>query len=804
MAIRRPLTLVCFAVVCLLYIFTDKPSPSWDVDAAASRGVSITGRVVDRRLQNGVFRLFLKDVEYNESSSPKDESGGAFPKRSDGIVVDMSDTDDEGMVKLGCRIGARGVFEPFDVPSCEGQFDERMYYAIRGYDGRLTRSRLTGISEGYGAVSQKLRQLRDRAAAVLEDNMDEGDAHLTEAMTLGDKTELDPEIRQLYQIAGISHVLALSGLHIASVGLALLALLNKTGLSYRVSAALSGGIIALYAVMTGFSVSTRRAVIMFAISVAAGLLGRTYDLLSSAALSALMILAADPYYVYDTGFLMSFGALAGISLIYPSLAHIPHTVLPDRNAASQTITGRIAKRFYESVCITVSVTIATLPVTGYSFMQISLLSVAVNLVVIPLMGLVLLTGFAGMIIGMLGIKPRVILKITHYILSFYELLARGSSKIDGNILLIGQPSKTQIITYVLILTIAVFIGNTAKLNNTIANTLKNYVNRTGRHNIKNNNRSRIGKENKITYIIETGHESRRNRYKKAAVSGAFLLLIVAASIILTAHPREDLEIRNVDVGQGDCALIWGDEAPVIMIDGGSSSIKQTGAYRIVPVLKANRIKKIDCCFLTHMDSDHVSGVLEMLEDDLCPVKIEKVIVSDACLRLEGQNENMKRLLEAKRRGRCDVAAISKGDMISCGSLIVTCLSPAEDISAAGFDANDASLVLDIRQESNGFCAVFTGDISENTENDILRHLPDCSYLKVAHHGSRTSSSGGFLSRTMPEICVISVGRNNSYGHPAKETLERLYDAGGRIYRTDESGEIILTVEEGSVHVRCVR
>lgn len=285
----------------------------------------------------------------------------------------------------------------------------------------------------------------------------------------------------------------------------------------------------------------------------------------------------------------------------------------------------------------------------------------------------------------------------------------------------------------------------------------------------------------------------------------FLMLAATSSVILAAHPREDIEIRNVDVGQGDCALIWGDDIPVIMIDGGSSSIKQVGSYRIVPVLKANRIGSIDCCFLTHMDSDHVSGVLEMLEDELCPVRIKKVIVSAASAKLDGNCENMQRLQKAADNGRTKVVTISAGDTVSAGNIRIRCLSPPDDMPSSAFDANDASLVLDIRlNDRRDFSALFTGDISENTERQILNCVDSCTYLKVAHHGSATSTCTSFLDRTRPKIGAISAGIDNPYGHPTRQALERLAGSGVKIYRTDQSGEIIFSVSDGMIRIRTIR
>ena len=276
-----------------------------------------------------------------------------------------------------------------------------------------------------------------------------------------------------------------------------------------------------------------------------------------------------------------------------------------------------------------------------------------------------------------------------------------------------------------------------------------------------------------------------------------MVMIICSVVIVNYRKREELEIRNVDVGQGDCALIWGRSVPVIMIDGGSTDIKQVGKYRIVPVLKANKVSKIDYCFISHMDSDHVNGILEILEDEKCGITVKRVVVSEVSCREDPYNENMQRLLAAADIGKCEVMTISLADELKLGDLRIKCLAPKRNWEGT-FEANDASVVLTAHYAN--FSALFTGDISENTERQIVSLVPDVSYLKVAHHGSRTSSSYDFLREASPEISVISVGEGNSYGHPTPEALARLQKIDSDIYRTDMGGEVIIRINHDKMHI----
>ena len=798
---KRPLCPISLVFVLAVYIISSvrPPQPSFDVDVASGLSVTVEGTAKDIQQTDDISYIYLKDVSFITDDISKRPINTALPEKCTGIKVCITDrTDSLSYVRSGSKVRARGVLTPFEVPTCEGQFDKRTYYLIRGYEAQLKRARITGVSRSYSHIPECLRHLRNLSSQTLYSNMSAEDAGLVAAMTLGDRTGLEEEIKELYQNAGISHVLALSGLHIASVGLAILSLLRKTGLGLKSSALLAGTIITIYALMTGMSTSTVRALIMFLLSVISILLGRTYDLKSAAAISAVMILIYNPRHIHDSGFLLSFLAVMAIAYVYPLLAALPKILFPEADIRPA------AEKIYSGICISLSVTLVTLPVVAKSFMKIFVCSVIINLAVIPLMGCVLFTGFAGIILGDMGINSSLILKITHYILLFYRFLAEKSEKIPGNTFVTGQPARWQIITYAVLLTTATAVANIVifrKLNNrdSTAN-----VDRIGRQKPGDNGSFSIFEAQKIAYVIENEQDRLKKKAKKTAAYVLLAVVTMVAVSVLVYKKRQWLEIRNVDVGQGDCSLIWGTDMPAAMIDGGSSDVKGVGKYRIVPVLLANRIQDLDYCFLTHMDSDHVSGVLEMLEDDSCPVRIRNVIVSDASASYDG-SDNLKRLRAAAERKNTRILTISAGDVISLKDTRIDCLSPPPEISGA-FDANAASIVLYLTKASDEgrFSALFTGDIGEQTERRLRSRIPPASYLKVAHHGSATSSTDVFLEEMRPLISVISVGEGNSYGHPAKQTLDRLYRTGTRIYRTDTYGEVITCCKEGVVTVRTLK
>ena len=325
-------------------------------------------------------------------------------------------------------------------------------------------------------------------------------------------------------------------------------------------------------------------------------------------------------------------------------------------------------------------------------------------------------------------------------------------------------------------------------------------------------------------------------------------LIVISVFVLAFRIKPELSVNALSVGQGACNVIYGRDIPTIMVDGGSSDVKDVYKYRIRPFLLSNGISEIDYLFVTHPDIDHISGVKELLSDELKEVNVKHQFVS-----VEGGLEIIMGSKEKTGDGhslsprndektgfeKADfVHIISKGDRIENGSITIECLSPenkgvsvpgseggnsvlgrGEGTSVQGSGAdkiseslNDMSIVLKVVYENdkNHFSMLYTGDISSEVEQALINDsqikdkLKDIDYLSVPHHGSKYSSSEQFINTVNPKVSVISSGKNNSYGHPHNETLERLESVDTSIYRTDELGQITCSCKRnGPFTVRSV-
>ena len=558
----------------------------------------------------------------------------------------------------------------------------------------------------------------------------------------------------------------------------------------------------LYSIMTGLSTSTVRALIMFVMGIAAMSLKRTYDLLSAAALSAVLMLLENPYYLHDSGFLLSFTAVMGISLVNPVLMNIREEAVKNRLLIglhnSNNRPAVFLRGLVDSVVFSLSIQTATLPVTQYCFFQVPLFGILLNLLVIPLMSIVLGAGIIlaiagnlaleftgiGMMHALFDVTARMASRITAVILSLYDRLAGIAAGSGRALYICGRPKPFQIIVYTVMIIIVIILFSV------------------------------LQERLKVNRLHGGETEDRHPDKLKGSFAVFSFIFILSATVVLCVRRPAPVEFHAVSVGQGDSMLIFGRNVPVILIDGGATDIKNTGKYRMIPCLKAYGISSIDYVFISHFDADHVNGIIELLEDENCGVSIKRLVISSAVPLMEEmkKNENYGKFLAASSRG-IPVLLMDAGDTIETDEVRITALAP--DTGGEVYksrDLNDNSLVLHLLSKATGITALFRGDMSAEVEKGLLEELSagkeslkilkePVTILKVAHHGSRTGSSQEFINLVSPDISTISCGRDNSYGHPHKEALSSLSGVeGNHIFVTSECGEIIIKADENGISV----
>ena len=599
-----------------------------------------------------------------------------------------------------------GNIRHFDSARNKGNFDENAYYHSLGITGKIEAASFEIISRNNSVVYRYARRMKERFLYATDKIWNRDYLGMINAMTVGDRELIDDEAKEDYQIAGISHILVVSGIHLSIIGLSVYKLLRKR-FRYLVSTAVSSSVMIIFAVITGGSVSVKRALIMYFVGLLARITGRSYDLLSSLALAFLILAYSNPFIIYNTGFLLSVCAIVGIAL------------------------GSIV--WDKGVVVLIVIQIFTLPMIMYSYYEISTYSIISNFAILPLVSVLLLSGyisgFVFLITGCMWLAK--VASIPGYIvLKFYDLFISIIKKLPYNQVVTGKPELRYVILFYLVLIIFILA---------IANV------------------------------------------KKAAFKIIFALIISVITVVFVrAAPDRGLYISVIDVGQGDCILIHSDDY-VYMIDCGSSSEKEVYRYYVSSCLKAHGIEKIDMLFLTHMDTDHINGVSEMMREGM----VECLVMPDICKMDDSYNE----LVDLAWHEHINVKTISAGMVINDGSIKLSCVNPVKNDMCE--DVNELSVVL--RMDCGNFSALFTGDLGSETEKRLLKYLDKVDFLKVGHHGSKYSTSDELLDVIRPEYAVISVGKKNFYGHPNRETIERLEAAGSKILRTDELGEIMIKI-----------
>lgn len=634
----------------------------------------------------------------------------------------------------GMSLMVSGILEEVPLPKNPGEFNSRQYYACDHTYYFMKKGAVIKKGERGSPYKVFLFRLREHFMEALEKCAKEA-APVFGAMVLGEKRELDNDTKLLYQMAGIIHILAISGLHISLLGMGLYGLLKRSGLGIWASGLISLAVMVQYAEMTGGSVSAMRAVCMFLLATGARILGRIYDMMTALAVSAMILLLESPAYLYNAGFLLSFGAVLGVGAVLPVFTKLFE------------VKGKILKSLTGSL----AVQLTTLPVMLWFYGEISVIGIFLNLLVLPTVGIVLVSGVFTAVMGtffpLLGSLCAVPGRLVLWV---YEKLCFLGCSLPFCTWTAGQPNLWQAVLYYVFLFSAA-AGAVFMI-----------------------------KKKKQLFIFR----------------GIFTVLLVVSLFAAGRRKSPYLEITCLDIGQGDAIAAELPTGEVFLVDGGSSNKKNIGQYQLLPFLKNRGISYIDGIFISHTDEDHISGVREILEyinKGLTSLKVGNLI-------LPGIQEEQKAWTELKNlaeNGGIKVHTGNRGDTFYIGEGKISVLSP--EAGASGENVNEDAMVFLLTYKN--FRGIFTGDIGEETEKKLLPKLLDADFLKVGHHGSGYSSGTPFLEKIKPEISVISCSDSNTYGHPSPETVERLKAAGSRVEFTMKSGAVTVFTDGEKVGVQ---
>ncbi len=383
---------------------------------------------------------------------------------------------------------------------------------------------------------------------------------------------------------------------------------------------------------------------------------------------------------------------------------------------------------FKSIYISLAVQISTLPILLYYFYEAPLYSVIINMLVLPLMTVLFVMGLLSGIIGACSsVFGSFFAGAVHYILSFYDGICRFFGEVIGEFRVTGYPDRFQIVVYYILIIIIVFVLKC----------------------------------------------SFKSKYKIALTT----VVLLISCIVISYDYSPGLNITMLDIGQGDGIYIETPDNSVIMVDGGSSSKKNVAENIIEPFMKYKGKKHIDMWIITHMDSDHSSGLLEELNRyRTSGITIGSIVLPDIY-----DKENEFDLIN-----HSDIVYMHKGQSYNEGEFSLKCIHPIKNYNAE--NKNEYSLVLNISYGE--FDMLLTGDVEGEAEKNLdIDKGKTYEVLKVAHHGSNSSTSVEFLGDMKVKYALISSGKDNIYGHPHSEVIERLKLKNVNILRTDTFGAI---------------
>lgn len=697
--------------------------------------VIMTGTVEKIIHGNGYNQLWMYNsiIEYDNK------------QYTESVIVTTDGKDD---IRRGDKINVSGKLKCYEEPSNEGQFDSKAYYSSIGFRYKLSANNLCIIERCNNHFVNWLEAFKEKMLLSYDRLCDSNDAGFFKALVLGDKATLDEGIKQMFQDAGISHILAISGLHISIIGMFLYKLLRRCNCSHMISSIVGSIMIITFGIMIGNGLSATRAIVMFLLSIWAITIGRNYDILTATTIAGIILLLKYPLIILNCGFLLSFAAILGIVLMYPVIMKVFETIV--ENLVEHKTIQYVTKLVIEGFAVSISINIFTLPIVLYYYYQFPTYSIILNFLVLPLMPIVIISAIAGGIVGIYwSTAGTLLIGAAHYTLSFYTWLCSIISRLPYNILTIGRPKLISIITYIILIIIVIIISK--KLAKTIM------------------------------------------------IQSSVGLLLVIAVISLGLGIKPDFKIAMLDIGQGDCSVINVVDK-VIVIDSGSTDKKDIAKNIVVPYINSLGYDSVDTVIISHMDSDHISGIKEIINNQL--IEIKSMLIPDIDEKDDAyiELENM-----ALSKG-IEVSYMHMGDVVSwCNDVdnaVFTCINPIQEVTYNDRNAYSLSGLF----EYKGLTMAFTGDIGEEQEKMILEEasirekLIETDILKTAHHGSMFSSCDEWIKVLKPQAALISAGRDNSYGHPHQELINRLEDNAVSYYVTSSSGQISIYYKKNIISI----
>lgn len=537
---------------------------------------------------------------------------------------------------------------------------------------------------------------RDKIKEITKQTLPQPYSYLLIGMLLGEKNFIPPHLKEVFTEAGIMHILAVSGLHVGIIAMALLALLSMLNLPKKLKLLTLILILIMYASITGFRPSVLRATIMFLLLIGGKLINRSRNLNISLFFAGFLILLLNPLILYDAGFLLSFIVTFFIINLSPIF---------------QELFSKIVAWIKNPLAVSTAAWIGIFPLSAYFFTKVSIISIVSNILIIPLTVVAVILGFVTFFIGMASISlAGIVANINYLVLSLITLIAKSFSSLPFAFVYVAQPSILVIILYYLM----------------------------------------------VFFIIELFYIkilSQKIKKKAALIVLSITLLIISVQIF---YPTDNLKVNFINVGEGDCILIEAPNKINILIDGGGTPQGDfdVGSKIVVPYLRRKGINEIDLLILTHPHLDHLEGLLPVLKEFKVGMVLDSGLLCDISAYKEFISLIQKKSIPYHKAKAGDNFVFSNNLEI----FLLNPLYDSDFYDESDF--NNASIVVKLFYKNADFLFTGDIEVTAEKKLLVWQNILQSDILKVGHHGSITSTNLEFLDKVDPRIAIITVGKNH--------------------------------------------
>ncbi len=551
-----------------------------------------------------------------------------------------------------------------------------------------------------------------------------------EALLLGERSRMDPTITKSLQRAGIYHLFAISGAHIAIISFFLFSLLKLSRLPTRLSYLCVIAFLFFYAFLVEGRPSVMRATIMAVAFLLGKLIWRNVNLINTISISAFILLFFNPFSLFNVGFQLTFAATFSIILFFPRIIkYFP----------------RLPLRISEIIVLSLTAQLGVFPFIASSFNRVTFSSLILNYAALPLVGLIMAGGYIFLFVSFASsFLAQLLAKGIDFLINLLVSCSHLFDKVSFISYRIPTPHLITIIGYFLFF---------------------------------------------LLLLLPT-------KIKRQKLALTVLFLAFFAVLISYPFPSvsKNLKLTLIDVGQGESILVEFPGHKKMLIDGGGypEGTFDMGEHVVSPFLWQKGIKKIEYLVLTHAHPDHLNGLKAVAQN----FKIGEYWEAFSPLESDPYTAFKRSLSSSVSHKR-----FFRGHSHQEKRIRIEVLHPEKGEPYVDAISNDHSLVLRLSYDQISF--LLPGDITVEAEQMILGSSGEIKsqVLKSPHHGSASSSTEAFLDRVSPEIVVISVGENNTYGFPNHEVLERYKKIGAKVYRTDVHGAVEVSSDGRTIFVR---